>query len=114
MAAGGGTIGRTTIAFFVNMDGVKPRRYVLNLGGERDCVTVLCKTTVPVRLLPLAGPRITIACCDGMAGIKISCIISQLTKAIETQTSNSSKVALMRKATKRFFTVKSSIVKGLL
>ncbi|RKU07410.1 hypothetical protein C6502_17630 [Candidatus Poribacteria bacterium] len=72
------------------------------------------KVAVPVRLLPLAEPIIAIACCDGITGIKISCIISQLTKATEMQTNNSNNVVFMRKATRRSFTIKSSTIKGLL
>ena len=43
MTAGRCAIGCTTIAFFMDMNGVDARRCVLNFDNECDCITVLCE-----------------------------------------------------------------------
>ena len=69
------------------------------------------KTAIPVALLPLAEPMVAIACFDGFEEIPIFCMTAQLANEIETLTNNSSNEAFTPKSTKRFFMVKSSIIK---
>ena len=102
---------RTTIAALVDMNSVNPRRGVLDLNGEGDCVAGLFKTAVPVTSLPLAEPMVAVACFDGFEEVPFFCDPSQLAKKIETPTSRDRIEAFLPKDTKRFFILKSSILK---